>query len=100
MGVQTAEFTAVSKVNVTLKINALNENTKTGSSTDYYTVYGLDANGEVVATVAFTSIQAGDNTVTLEGEGIVAVKIIMTGYPHNGNKYCNASLGAVALSFE
>ena len=48
IGVQTAAFEAQSKVVVTLTINALNDNTKTDGGKDAFTVYGLDANGNVV----------------------------------------------------
>ena len=37
------------------------------------------------------------SSVTLEGEGIVQVKIIMTAFPYDGTKQCNASLGGVKL---
>ena len=98
MGVLTTTFEAQNSVNVTLTINALNGNTKTGSSNDVFTVYGLNSAGEVVATTVLQTVVVGDNTVTLEGEGIVQVKVIMTAYPHNGTQYCNVSLGGLKVT--
>ena len=98
MGVLSGTFEAASTVEVTLNINALNENTKTGKSGDAFKVYGLDASGAVVAEAGLATVAKGSNTVTLEGEGIVQVKVMMTAYPHNGNKYCNVSLGGVTLT--
>ena len=97
-GVQTAAFAAQNSVVVTFTIAALNENTKSGTDADCYTVYGLDANGNVVATAGLAEVVKGENSVTLTGEGIVAVKIVMTDYPHNGNKFCNAELTVVKVS--
>ena len=99
-GVQTAKFNATNKVVVSINVNALNENTKTSAqSNDVFTVYGLNASGNTVATAALTSVVTGNNQVTLTGTGIVSVKVIMTGYPYNGNKYCNVSLGGIDLVF-
>lgn len=102
MGVQTAQFAAANKVVVTIDIKALNPNEKTyASSTDIITVYGLDASGATVATGTLTSVAAGTgNVVTLEGTGIVAVKVIMTGYPKVGTTYQNINLGGLTVSFE
>lgn len=98
-GVSTQAFAAQKAVKVTLTFNALNENTKSeNASVDAFTFYGLDAAGNVVATVTANTI-ADDKTVTvtLSGEGIVSVKFIMTDYYHNGNKCCNLSLAALKV---
>ena len=98
MGLKTAYFASSNSVFVTLHILQLNENTRTQqASTNVFTFYGLNANGEVVATEALTSVEVGDNSVTLEGNGIVSVKVIMTGYPHNGNAYCNPKITALTV---
>ena len=97
-GVQTTSFQTVNQLYVTIVIGALNENTKTGTNSDYFTVYGLNASGSVVATSKLTSVKVGDNTVNLSGNGIVSVKVIMTGYPYNGNKYCNPLMTGLVLS--
>lgn len=99
-GASTAAFTAVNKVNVTVNIKGLYENTKSGNGAAVFTVYGLDAEGNTVVTASLDSVVVGDNSVVLEGEGIVSVKVIFSNYAHNGNKFCNVSLGGVALSFE
>ena len=97
MGVQTATFAAQSSVKVTIKVAALNANTKSGNDADVFTVYGLDASGNTVVTATYDAVVAGDNVVLLEGEGIVAVKVIMTDYAHNGSAFCNISLGGVKV---
>ena len=97
MGVQTTTFAAQNSVKVTIKVSALNTNTKTGSDADVFTVYGLDASGNTVATATYDAVVAGDNVVILEGEGIVAVKVIMTDYAHNGTAFCNIALGGVKV---
>ena len=97
MGVLTETFDAKASLNVTLNVLSLNENTKTGSSEDAFTVYGLNASGETVATATLQEVVAGENTVTITGEGIVQVKVLMTAYPNNGTKFCNVSLGGLSL---
>lgn len=99
MGVQTAAFEAQSKVVVTLTINALNDNQKTDGGKDAFTVYGLDANGNVVAEAGLENVVKGENSVTLTGEGIVSIKVVMTDYPAgSAGKCANASLGGVKVS--
>lgn len=99
MGVESPIFAAQSGVTVTINIAALNENTKTAAaSTDLFTFTALSESGEVVNNATLQSLNVGNNTVNLSGEGIVKVKVIMTGYPHNGNKYCNVSLASVTVS--
>ena len=98
MGMQTVAFEAKSSVKVTLVVNALNENSKSENvDVDAFTFYGLDANGEVVATATLNALVVGDNEVVLAGEGIVAVKVIMTDYYHNGNACCNVSVGGLKV---
>jgi hypothetical protein len=97
MGVQTSAFAAQNSVKVTINVNALNENTKSGTGADVFTVYGLDAGGNVVATATYDDVAVGENAVVLNGEGIVSVKVIMTNYAHNGNKFCNIGLGGIKV---
>ena len=97
MGVQTAAFAAHDSVKVTITVSALNANTKSGSDADVFTVYGLDASGNVVATKTYNDVVAGENVVVLEGTGIVAVKVIMTDYAHNGSAFCNINLGGIKV---
>ena len=100
-GVETDKFTSTNEVWVSIDINALNENEKTSAlSTDIFTVYGLDSSGNTVATATLKSVIVGHNEVLLTGNGIVSVKVVMTGYPHNGNKYCNVVIGQILLSFD
>ena len=98
-GVESPEFTAVNAVKVTINIGALNANTKTAVSDDAFTVTGYDADGNPVAgaTLAGTGVIIGDNVLNLTGTGIVKVKVIMTGYPHNGTAYCNVNFSSVTL---
>ena len=96
-GVLTGKFTSSNTVTVILKVNALNGNEKNGTDADAFTFYGLNESGEVVVTVTLDEIAAGENTVTLSGNGIVQVKVIMTDYPHNGTKFCNVSLGGITI---
>ncbi len=98
MGVKSGTFEATNKVSVSLNIAALNPNTKTSSSTDFFTIKGYNAAGEVVATATLTSVAVGENAVTLEGEGIVSVEIVMTGYPTVGGTAQNVNLGGVTVS--
>ena len=100
MGVQTANFTAQNSVTVTITINALNENQKSdNASVDAFTVYGLDAAGNVVATATINTLATGENTVTLTGEGIVAVKVVMTDYPVlDTGKCANVSFAGIKVS--
>ena len=97
MGVQTSAFAAQSSVKVTIHVNALNENTKSGTDADVFTVYGLDASGNVVATATYDDVAVGENVVVLNGEGIVSVKVIMTDYAHNGNAFCNIGLDGIKV---
>lgn len=99
MGVLSNVFAAQSKVKVILNIAAINENEKTAAaSEDVFTIYALNANGEVVDTKTLSTITAdSNNVVELAGEGIVQVKVIMTGYYNNGTKYCNLNLKGVTV---
>lgn len=96
-GTKSGTFAAVDSCVVVVNIRTLNENTKSPASADCFTIKGYNAAGEVVDTKTLTSIIVGDNSVTLTGTGIVCVEVIMTGYPSNGNKYCNVSLGGVVV---
>ena len=91
-GIATNAFAARNTVKVTLVVSVLNENTKTANGKDAFTFYGLDVNGNVVATATLKTVVVGNNTVTLVGEGIVSVKVIMTDYPSNGSKLCNVNV--------
>ena len=100
MGVLSEVFEAEKVLTVVLNVLALNENEKTGSSEKYFTIYGLDAEGNIVAEAALTSVAVGNiNSVVLTSESanIVQVKVMMTGYPHNGNKHCNVNLGGMSI---
>ena len=100
MGVKTTNFAAVNKVEVTINLKALNaKESASTTKTDVFTVYGLDASGATVATATLTSVAVGDNKVTLEGTGIVAVKVIMTAYPKVNEVCQNANLGGLVLNF-
>lgn len=98
MGVQTATFEAQNSVVVTFTIAALNQNSKTGEAGDCFKVYGLDANGNVVAEAGLATVVKGENAATLTGEGIVSVKVVMVTWPHDGTKYCNVELTKVVVA--
>lgn len=98
MGLISPDFTAVPTVFVKLNVNALNQNTKTGANTNFFTITGLNASGNVVATAYLTSVVKGDNEVSISGTDVVKVKILMTGYPYDGAKYCNVNLASVTIS--
>lgn len=99
-GVCSPAFNAENAVTVILNVNALNQNTKTGTSTDAFTVYGLNSDSVPMdtKTIGNTALKVGDNTVYLTGTGISIVKIIMTGYPNDGTKYCNVNLKSVTIT--
>ena len=100
IGVLTPTFDAQNSLKVTLTIKALNANQKSENSatTDALTVYGLDASGNVVATASTNAIEVGDIEVTLEGTGIVQIKVIMTDYYNDGTVCYNINLGGVKVS--
>lgn len=98
MGVISPEFNPQSNIEVTLNVAQLNQNTKTGSNTNYFTITGLNAASETVATATLTTVIVGNNSVVLTGTSIVKVKIIMTGYPNDGTKYCNVNLATVKIA--
>lgn len=99
-GILSPTFAAEGNVDVTITINALNQNEKTATSEDVFTFTALNAEGAEVGTATLKAVTVGDNTVTVEGTGIAQIKVIMTGYPHNGTKYCNVNLGAVTVNGE
>jgi len=97
MGIFSPVFDAVSGVKVTLNVAQLNENTKTGISADYFTISALNATDQVVGTATLKSVIVGSNNVEVFGTGIVKIKVIMTGYPNNGSKFCNVNLATISL---
>ena len=97
MGVISPEFNAQSEVRVTLNVAQLNQNTKTAASTNCFTITALNAAGETVGTATLTTVIVGDNVVDIKGTNIVKVKVIMTGYPNDGTKYCNVNLASVTI---
>lgn len=99
-GLETAPFASSSKVTVILNIMSLNPNTKTGTNDDYFTFYGLNPSDEVISTATLSSVEVGENLVELFGQGITKVRVIMTGFPHNGSSYCNAQINGLTLMLE
>lgn len=99
LGVETATFTAQSKVKVSLVIGALNGNQKSNGGGHAFTVYGINASGEVVSTKYIDSLTLGsDNSVILEGSGIVSVKVVMTDWYSDGTKCYNIALSGVKVT--
>ncbi|MCM1131153.1 MAG: hypothetical protein NC310_04020 [Roseburia sp.] len=100
-GVKSSTFAAVNSCEVIINIFGINENTKTGSSTDVFTIKGYNAAGEVVDTKTLTSVAVGDgNKVTLSGTKIVYVEVIMTGYPASTTtegKFANCAVKGVEI---
>ena len=96
-GVESDVFSASNSVKVTINFSQLNENQKTGTNSKYFTITGIDSNGNVVDTEYLTTVKLGENVVTLDGTGIVKVEVIMTGYPYNGTKYLNPVIDKIVL---
>lgn len=94
-------FDSTDKVFVKLDIFAINENSKTSTSTDVFKVVGLNANGEEVATEMISSLVKTSDGYTaytvLSGEGITQVKVQMVNYYYNGTKYCNINFGGFTV---
>ena len=98
-GVITNKFASQTSLKVSLNILALNDNTKTAASDDVFTIYALNDKGDVVAKATLKEVKVGsDNTVTVAGEGIVQIKVIMTGYPKSGTICKNVSFGGIVLN--
>jgi len=97
-GFESPALAPENEATVTLTIGALNQNTKTAASTDVFTVTAYNSASEVVDTKKMTSVQVGANSVTLNGTAIVKVKVIMTGYPSDGTKYCNINLTSCSVT--
>lgn len=98
MGIESPAFAAQSAVSVSIDVRALNANTKNPASQDVFTVSALNASDAVVGTATLQSAVAGANVVSVSGTDIVKIKVVMTGYPSNGEVYCNVSLGGVTIS--
>ena len=98
-GVKTSQFSAKDSITVSINIKALNASQKTSSGGDHeFTIKGYNSSGSVVATGYIDNItKAGDYSVELNGEDIVYLEVIMTGFPYNGSKYCYVSLGGVKV---
>ncbi len=98
MGLQSEKFEAQNLLVVKLIVNALNENTKSDNpDLPAFTVYGFNEAGEQVAAASLDTIVVGENLFSLQGDGIVLVKVIMTDYPFNGEKCANVSVGKVII---
>ncbi len=98
-GVITNKFAPQTSLKVSLNILALNDNTKTAASDDVFTIYALNDKGDVVTKATLKEVKVGaDNTVTVAGEGIVQIKVIMTGYPKSGTTCKNVSFGGIVLN--
>ncbi|MBR1785659.1 MAG: hypothetical protein IJ756_00635 [Paludibacteraceae bacterium] len=101
IGIQSPEFDAAAEatINFSVKLNK-NQKNNDGNDAKAFTAYGLDANGDVVAEEGLDVAAAGDFSITVAGEGIVAVKLIMTAYPTDGESFYNADLLAVEIDGE
>lgn len=100
-GIESPAFSAASNVNVIINIKALNNNTKQEDpNIDPFTVTGYNEAGEEVSSATLKEVAVGENTVALEGSGIVKVKIIMTDYYSDGSVCKNVSLGGVTVNDE
>lgn len=98
MGVTSPDFATKKDPVVTLNINALNQNTKTGTSTDVFTVYAYNASGEQVTTAAIQTIAVGENVINVTGSGITKIDVKMTGYYMVDGKGNNVNLGSVTVA--
>ena len=100
-GLLTDAFEATSFAYVTLTIGALNQNTKEGTEDlPAFTVYGLNKAGETVAKASLDDIKVGDNLFVLQGDAIVQIKLVMTDYPFDGEKFCNVNIHGLVVEAE
>lgn len=81
IGFETEKFAAQAKVTVNFEISFNRKQSNTSTDEPTFTIYGLDASGNTVVTQTIEEVIVGVNTVTLEGQGIVQVKIILTDLP-------------------
>lgn len=82
IGLISQEFSPVDEAHVTLSIGSMDgRKNPQGGAEHVFEIKGLDALGETLDTKYQDSIVVGDlGAVTLSGEGIVKVSIIMIGY--------------------
>ncbi len=99
MGVKSATFDAKNSVEVVLFVKALNAKTKDeAKDQDAFTIKAYNAAGTVVDTKTLKDIEVAEEiSVTLTGEGIVSVEVVMTHFPNDatGKNLANVNLGAV-----
>ncbi|MDR1543220.1 MAG: DUF6359 domain-containing protein [Prevotellaceae bacterium] len=102
IGLQSPSFEPQSSCKVYVDVATLNANTKTAAaSEDVFTITGLSSTDEVIVTGTIQNPIAatgGQYSVTLTGEGICKVKVLMTGYPVIGTTYYNVSLKSVTVA--
>lgn len=82
IGVISQEFSPVDEASVTLTIGSMDgRKNPQGGAAHVFEIKGLDVSGEILDTKYQDSVVVGDlGAVTLSGEGIVKVSIIMIGY--------------------
>ena len=101
-GIQSPTFAAATSVPVEFTIGAFNVKTSgegvNGTDGPNFQVIGLSATGAVVDTEDVVTPEAKAYSVTLEGEGIAQVKLVMVSFPYNGSKYCNVNLSKIKLT--
>ena len=98
IGVSTTfnEFTG--SLNVTIDI-ALNPNSKTSAaSTHVFTITALSASGSDCGVAYLDSVTAGTNTVKIDVTKATSLKVIMTGYPKDGDKYNNVNFKGLTVA--
>lgn len=98
IGVSTTfnEFTG--SLNVTIDI-ALNPNSKTSAaSTHVFTITALNASGSDCGVAYLDSVTAGTNTVKIDVTKATSLKVIMTGYPKDGDKYNNVNFKGLTVA--
>ncbi|MBR1785660.1 MAG: hypothetical protein IJ756_00640 [Paludibacteraceae bacterium] len=99
IGIQSPEFAPTNEtVNIyfTIKLNK-NQKNNDGNDAKSFTAYGLNANGDVVAEKDMDVDAAGDWAIPVLGPNIVAIRLIMTAYPTDGESFYNANLLAVSV---
>ena len=87
-------------ITVTLKVGALNTNTKTETThTPVFEVTGLNESKSVIDTETVAEVSAaGDVVVTLEATAMRYVVIKFVHFPYNGTACCNVRLDKITLA--
>ncbi len=98
-GVESPVFEAVDAVNVSFNISKLNAKQLKDATDGTFEAIGYNATGNEVAKGQVSVNATGIFNISLEGQGIVKVRLVMTQFPYNGTYQCNAALKEVGISW-